>query len=854
MKKGIDRVRFANGFELVYQRSTAAPVVALDLWVKAGGADETSAQAGLAHVVEHMLFKGTARRPPGSMAREVENLGGEINAFTSFDYTVYTMAVASRYAAEGMDLLHDAASGSLFDPDELKREQLVILEEIKRSRDLPHQFLSRLLFSSAYRVHPYKNPVIGDAKSVAGFTRDDCLAFVGKWYRASNMALVCVGDRPFEEIRRLAETTFGKLKAAPLPKKQRRPAEPPRTKLKTAMSGRNTTEVYFDLAFGAPDAGHEDIAALDLLSTIMGHGDSSRLYERIKLKENLVRSISAGVYVPADPGLFYIGAVASSEDFPEALRAVADEIRTIREKPVREAELAKAREMVEADFIFHRETAQSRAQKLGYCHIVLNDPDHEDRYLAKLENLRTGDITGAARRYLDPSGAVLALIHPKGEKPPVTVGEASKILKSANGRRTVPVPAAGRKEGPVRMILPNGARLLVDTNRAAPIVSMRAAFPGGSRLDPARTPGLFHFLGETLPRGTANRTVYEIADETDRIGGHLEGFSGRNSFGIVSSFLSKHLERALDLACDVLANPVFDPGEVEKAREDTLAAIARREDNPAGAAFRVFEKKLYGSHPYGNDVLGTEASVQSITPDRLSRLYQTAADPAGFAIALSGDVDPSEVYGILKERLSFPHKPGKPMREPEKPGLPGKAGITRRDSRFEQTHIVLGFLGTTVKTQDRLALRIANAMLAGQGGRLFTRLRDELALAYSVSSVNIEGLDRGYIAGYIATSPERADEAFRGLFDIMTGLAHDFSDEEAEKAKKKLAGGYEISLQENEFRASQMALDEVYGLDWRDYRKVADKILAVKPSAVRKAAAGYLDPGNWAAVIAGPGK
>lgn len=854
MNKEMHSVRFENGFELIYQRSTAAPVVALDLWVKAGSADETRDEAGLAHVVEHMLFKGTKKRPPGAMAREVENLGGEINAFTSFDYTVYTIAMASRYAAEAIDLLYDAAMGSLFDPEELKREQLVILEEIKRSRDIPQQFLSRLLFSNAYRVHPYKNPVIGDAKSVSSFTRANLVDFTAKWYRASNMALVAVGDRPFEEIKRLAQATFGKLKAAPEPTRAKRPAEPPRAKMRTAFAGRNTTEVYFDLAFAAPDAAHDDIAALDLLSTILGHGDSSRLYQRIKLRDNLVRSISAGVYVPADPGLFYIGAVVSSEDFPEALKAVAAEIRTLRETPVREDELAKAREMVEADFIFHRETAQSRAQKLGYCHVVLNDPDHEDRYLAKLGNLRTGQIADAARRYIDPAGAVLALIHPKGEKPPIGVAEASKILKGINGRKLSPAIAKGKKEGPVRMTLPNGARLLIDRNRAAPIVSMRAAFPGGLRLDPPKTPGLFHFLGETLPRGTKNRTVYEIADETDRIGGNLEGFSGRNSFGLTASFLSKHLERALDLACDVLANPLFDPDEVEKVREDTLAAIARREDSPAGMAFRAFEKKLYGGHPYGNDILGTVASVKSITPGSLRRLYRSAADPAGFAIALSGDVDPAEVYGIFKERMTLPFRPGKPPAEPASPGLPGMAEIERLESRFEQTHIVLGFLGATLKTADRLALRVANAMLAGQGGRLFTRLRDELALAYSVSSVNIEGLDRGYIAGYIATSPERAEEAFKGLFGIMTGLAADFSDEEAEKAKRKLAGGYEISLQENEFRASQMALDEVYGLDWKDYRKTADKILAVKPSEVKRAAEKYLDPKNWAAVISGPGK
>ena len=335
--------RFRNGFELLYQQSTAAPVVALDLWVRAGSADEKPDQAGMAHVVEHMMFKGTARRPPGQVAREVENIGGEINAFTSFDYTVYTMVVAGRYAALGVDILHDALTASAFDPGELEREKLVILEEIKRTRDNPQQFLSRLLFSGAYRLHPYRNPVIGTEKSVSGFSRSDLTAFVGHWYRPSNMVLVAVGDRPFEEMKKLASKTFGRLPASGAPDRPPRTRDPARTRTKVSHAARDVTEVHFDLAFGTPDAAHEDVAVLDLLSTILGHGDSSRLYGRIKLKENLVRSISAGVYAPADPGLFYVGATVEPGRFREALGAVSEEISLIRSKPVGEDELDKAR-------------------------------------------------------------------------------------------------------------------------------------------------------------------------------------------------------------------------------------------------------------------------------------------------------------------------------------------------------------------------------------------------------------------------------------------------------------------------------------------------------------------------------
>lgn len=852
MSKHTQKHRFPNGFELVYQRSADAPVVALDLWVRAGSTDETAKEAGIAHTIEHMMFKGTKRRAPGELAREVENLGGEINAFTSFDYTVYTLAVAGRYTAKAFDLLHDALVHSVFDGGELEREKLVILEEIKRSRDLPGQYLSRMLFSTAYTVHPYKNPVIGSEKSVASFTREDLLGFVNRWYRPGNMALVGVGDRPFGEILKLTEKTFGQMGKKPVVRRAARPREGLKTGFTVKMEGRNVTEVYFDLAFRAPGASHPDVPALDLLSTVLGDGESSRLNEKVKLSKNLVRSVSAGVYIPSDPGLFYITGVVEPGRFEEAYTAVAEEIYSLVRNEVAGADLNRAREMVEADFVFQRETAQTRAQKLGYCHVVLNDLDHEVNYLDKLAAVKPRDLKRVAGKYLSPEAGVLCLIHPKGEKAPLGKKAAGSIISSA----AAPLKRGAKKAGngePLRVVLESGARILIERNSSVPIVALRAAFLGGSKCDPSSRGGIFHLMGECLPRGTVSRSVYDIGREVDRLGGHLDGVTGRNSFGLRSEFLSKHLESALDLVADILANPLFDAEEVEKAREDTIAYIKRRDDNPAGAAFRAFERLLYGKHPYGRDIHGTLESVALPKASELSALYRAYANPENFTLALVGDLDPEEVAFWLKEKLRFPKGGGGVHKVCPAPLPPAKPSAKKIPSPFEQSHIVLGFLGASLYDADRLALKVANSMLSGQGGRLFTRLRDELALAYAVTSHSLEGVDRGYVAGYIATSPERAAEARDGLLSEFRKLAGGgFEPEEVEKAKRKLAGGYEMSLQENGYRTSQMALDELYGLDWRSYRGQAAKILKVTPEEVAKAAKKYLGQATFAEVIVGP--
>lgn len=844
---------FPNGFTLVHQRFSAAPVVALDLWVKAGGADEEPHQAGLAHVVEHMMFKGTARRAPGEAAREVENLGGEMNAFTSFDHTVYTITLSSRFAAQGVDILHDALTSSNFDQGELDREKLVILEEIKRTRDMPNQFLSRLLFSTAYRVHPYKNAVIGDERSVSGFSGDSCREFVGRWYVPENMTLVAVGDVDFEELKKLVAGTFGKLSGGRWKGRQPRPVEPGRAEFVFASRGRSVTEVYFDLAFAAPEAAHPDSPVLDLISTVLGDGESSRLNSRVKLDANLVRSVSAGVYIPADPGLFYLGGVVDEAKASEALKLIGEVTFELTTAILAPSELDRARERVEADFLFQLETAQSRAMKLGHACVVLGDINHERHYLERLNAVTPEIFRDTAAKYLKPDGATLCLIHPQGVRSPLTAHGSRKILVDALSPRKFKARAANAPRE-TRYTLPNGARLLIDRNHAAPLAALRVAFDGGTLNEPKGGAGLSHLTAECLPRGTLSRSVFDMAGEIDRLGGTLEGFSGKNSFGLHSEFLAKNLDAALELVCDVLNSPAFDPEEVEKALEDTLAAIRRREDNPAGRAFRAFETLLYGSHPYGRDVLGTLKSVERFKSADLKRFYAARTDPARMVFSVAGDVDPEEVRAQLAARLRLGAPTNGRAAAPAEPVRHTRPKIKRLDSPFEQTHIVLGYLGATVRDKDRLALKVANAMLSGQGGRLFAHLRDERALAYAVTSTSTDGVAPGYLAGYIATSPANAKEALEGLRREIAGLAVGrLDEEEVRKAERKLAGSHEISLQENSVRAAQMCLDELYGLDWLEFKSLAGKILKVSRADVEAVARKYLSTDGWVAALVGPG-
>ncbi|MHB8763043.1 MAG: M16 family metallopeptidase [Deferrisomatales bacterium] len=852
------RFHYPDGFELLFVRNRAAPVLALDLWVRAGSADEAPGEAGLAHLVEHMLFKGTARRGPGVMAREIEGVGGEINAYTSFDQTVYSVVVASRFADLALDVLADAVTHPGFDPDELGREKSVVLEEIRRSRDLPAHQLSRLLFSEMYSVHLYGRPVIGDEETVQGFTREACRGFVRRWYRPRNLTLAVAGDAEAGALARRVGEVFGAGSPRPglAPRRSRRTRvrEPERPGFRAVLQPRDVSEVYFDLAFPGPPASHPQVAALDLLVTLLGQGESSRLQHRVKLDQNLVRAVGAGAYTPRDPGLVYVGGVADASLFPRAYAAICEEVFRLCREPVGLKELERARGSVEADFVFQKETVQGQAQKAGYFHTMLGDVASEERYFDALRRADPDDLRAAARRWLRADRGGLVLIHPKDHGPGLSAAGAADVAARCAGS---PGPRP-RARGPARSAvsrreLPNGARVLVKANPDVPVVAVRAAFLGGLRREPADQAGAFHVLADALVRGTRSRSVFDIAHEIDGLGGQLDGFSGRNSFGLRGEFLSKYLEDGLELFAEVLCHPVFPEDEVDRLRDDALALLRLRRDNPASYAFRLFEESLYGSHPLGRDPLGLPETLARLGAPGLRALFAAAARPENLAVAVAGDVDPDLVHEFFRRALGELSPAGALPPEPAPPRPPSREVRRRETAPIEQAHLVSGFLGASLRDDDRHALRVANALLSGQGGRLFRALRDEQGLAYAVSSVSTEGLDAGYLAGYIATAPDRAGAARSGLLAEFARLASEEpgADEVAE-AQRKLVGTYEIALQENAVQAAQLALDEVYGLGHRGFAAYARDLFAVTPAQVLAAARRYFRPGACVSLTLGP--
>ncbi len=846
--------KLQNGMTVILQRNSAAPVVAFNVWVKVGSTDETDSEAGIAHVIEHMLFKGTTTRPVGRIAQEIEGAGGEINAFTTFDHTVYHIVIASRYAGTALDVLADALQHSTFDPDEYARERLVVLEEILRAEDSPDRQVGNALFGTVFQRHPYGRPVIGYSNIVANYPRDAIYAFYQKWYKPNNMALVVAGDFDPAALRPQIEKVFAGWKEAPLPPRTK-PAEPKQAAYRGTVLAKPVNRTYLQFGWHIPSVKSDDVFALDVLAQILGQGESSRLYQDVKVEKELVQSIYAYAYTPEEPGIFSVGMTLDAEKTQEAARAALAETFRLRHDLVTPFELRKAKTNIESEFVYTRETVEGQARNLGYFQTVIGDLGYQKTYLDKVAQVTLEDVRRVARTYLTAEAMSAALLLPEAE-----TGRATADDLGLTGREayTAVEQAAARTQAPAadgevtRVVLDNGLIVLVKEAYAVPIVSFRLAFLGGLRFETAQTAGLDNFLAGMLTKGTTNRSALEIAREIESIAGGIDGDSGKNTFGVSATVLSKYLDEGLDLFADVVLNPSLPETEVAKRRRDVLAAIKAQEDNPSSYAFKLFNKALFPNHPYGLNVLGTEQSVKALGRRELVDFYSTYAVPNNAVLAVVGDVSTSDIIERIK--AEFGGWPRKAVALPDPaPQAPHGPVVIEETKPKAQAQIVMGNLGTTFDDPDKYALQVMNAVLSGQGGRLFFELRDKESLAYALSSFSSEGLEPGVFGVYIGSAPEKIPAATAGLIRELDKIRTEkISPEELTRAKRYLIGSFEIDLQRGSAVAMNLALNELYGLGYDEYRRYGSKVNAVTVDDVLRVAQKYIHPDRFTRVLVRP--
>ncbi|HTO13061.1 MAG TPA: pitrilysin family protein [Candidatus Binatia bacterium] len=405
-----------NGVVLITQEHRAADVVSLQMWMRVGGRDEAPDELGLSHYLEHMLFKGTPTRPPGSIDREIEGMGGSSNAFTSYDYTHFDVVVPAAHVKAGLELLADIGVNAAFVPAELEAEKKVVFEEMNLTEDDPEKFLGRRLSEVAYRGHPYGRPILGTRELIRALNRERLNAYYKKQYVPQNMTLVVIGPLTAAQVRPLAEATFGRLAGPPAPKR----STPPLPSLEGGRRDdvpRPEQQAYLGLAWyaAATKVASEDIPAVDLLTSILGDGPSSRLNQTVREQKKLVHSIEAAYVTREQSGTVSITARLDAKNLDAAEAAIMEVVRKVRTEGVTEAERQRVIVTAESSYAFDIETAEGLARSYGQAETTWT-LDNELAYLGRLRGITAAQIQAAARKYLGDNDMTRVRFLPKGAK------------------------------------------------------------------------------------------------------------------------------------------------------------------------------------------------------------------------------------------------------------------------------------------------------------------------------------------------------------------------------------------------------------------------------------------------------
>lgn len=845
-----------SGLSLLVEPRHVAPVVAIQVWVRVGSGDETDAQAGLAHVHEHMLFKGTERRGVGEIARSIESIGGSINAWTSFDQTVYHVVVPSRFAAEGLDILLDAVSASAFDAEELERELEVIQEEIRQGEDQPTRVLSQAVFRTAFGTHPYGRPVIGSSESVASFERSDVVAFFERWYRPENMALVVVGDIDEATVSGAVEDAFG-TRASGSAERPERPAEPPQESLRITTHQRDIQDSYLTLAFRAPELSHEDTPALELLTMLLGQGEASLLFERIQRDAGIAQDTYAYLYTPAEPGLLLLGArvpgAAGDDALGAAVAAMLGVVEDVRREELPSASLRRALTLLESDAIYQRQTVQGIAHRLGYFFSVAGGTAFEERFLELARDVTPARLRDVAERYLRPEALTVGLMVPETGPAPSDEQVADWVARGFAPEVPDELELVADAHGVIRHTFASGMTLLIQPDDTAPLFAMRAAVLAGSLAENEATLGTGNLVAHLLTLGTARRDAPTLARELDEIAASMAGVSGRNTVGLRMTALERDFDAAMDLFADALLSSTFPDAELSRIRRDVLADIAAQDDDVAGATFRAFAEAAFGAHPYGRSILGEATNVAALGRDDLLSWYRTYVQPSRMVIAVVGDVDPRRVVEAVATHIEREGDDAAPLEIPAAPGPRTERHEETRLRERQQAHVVVGFVTDRLYGEDRFALDVMAALLSGQGGRLFGELRERQSLAYSVSAFSGCGLAGGTFSFYIGTSPAKVEQALAGIEAEVARLRESApSAAELERAKRLLIGRRDIALQRQSARAGYMVFDELYGAGYDATFRHASAIEAVSAEEVQRVAQRYLGDASAIVVVSRP--
>lgn len=829
------RLVLDNGLVVLLKEDRSAPLVAIQYWVGAGSIHEgPQLGGGLSHYLEHMIFKGTATRGPARISQEIADAGGEINAYTSTDRTVFHATLPADRWQVGLEVLTDAVFRPAFPEDEWEREREVILREYDMGEDDPGRVLGRLTWETAFRVHPYRVPIIGWRDVLVTMNRNDLVAYHRRHYSPDNMILAVTGDIPADEM----ETAVRRL-LEPVPRTAREPAvipaEPPQLAERMARKTGPYEVARLAWVFHTTDLANPDTPALDVLASAVGSGRSSPLVKRLREEGQIVLDVDAWSYTPKDPGLFGIGAEYEPDRESEVVAALREEVARWQTEPFDAARIEQARREVLVGAIQELSTMSGQAGAMASGEFYAGDPRHTETYLKQVSQVTPDDLRRVARQYLRPENGSWAILAP------------AKTVSAAPDR------AAASDFDVQAFTLSSGLRVIVRDDPRLPIAYVSAVLGGGLLAESVGQAGISQLAADLLTRGTTRHTAAELAERLEAHAVSLSSFSGRNSYGLSAAGLADDLPLMLETVAECLLDSAFPDDELEKQRALQLAAIRREWERPMTHAHQMVRETFFPGHPYRYSPLGETGTVATLTREAVQAHHRKLIGASNLVLAVFGDVRAAAVRELAETHFSALTANNAPT-WPPLPSAPTEPVRLEKRLPFKQTVLVRAWPGIAIGDPREDAISVLMDALSGLSSELFISVRDQRGLAYYTGATQFSGPVGGLFIIYAGTTAEGLPEVEAQIDVQAARLARDGTEpDEFARAIEQLLAEQARAWQNNAGLAQQCALDELLGLGWRHALETPERLKRLEAPAVRSAAESIFAAGAGVTAVVLPG-
>lgn len=878
---GIKEYRMHNGLKVLLKPDSSNPSFSWQVWYKVGSRNENLNYTGIAHYLEHIMFKGTEQFDKGEISQAIQLRGGIFNAFTGDDYTAYFENFSPENLELAIKIEADRMRNAKIDHDEVELERSVIVSELEGGRNNPMSILYENLKSLAYATHTYKNPVIGWRDDLDNINAKKIKEFYDTFYHPNNAVAILVGNFDEALALELIEKYFSQYQASEtaLPKV---PQESKQKGLKEITIYNEGNSKILAMAFHIPEFIHEDSPAIELISDIVFSGLSSRLYPKL-VDSGLATNVSGVSESSIDPGIFRIFVVLNPEaDINQVEKIIDNELDAIKENlSEEEVLLAKAKE--KSSFIYQRDGAYDEGMQIGYFEALSADWTLYTRWLDNINAVSVADVQNVAKKYFVKANKTVARLLP--EKAPeqlsndVQFDQFEKVEANYGAGVADPIDPAkfkkllqlteaqyskGKTFPQLKLDFENlssdNLKFYFREDSSLPLVYANFAFYAGNASE--KKPGLAYIVSEMLERGSSKYDKFERSKLLDLYGADLDFTTNSEYAKIHMSTVSDNLDKVLDVLLDNLQKPNFDKDELEKLKELVIARLKVEDDSPQKIANRQITQLLYPSkHPYYIPSVDERIkAIETINIDDVKKFYQEHYNKENLYVSIVGDIKKAKAQEIVSSMFAdlnkdFKSKNIRPEIEVVNNKKTGHEDVLKPDKT--QSEIVIAHTGEVDRShKDFYPLYVANFALGGSAlsSRLGTVVRDDNGLVYNVRSSFNAGIGAGMYKIILGCNPKNVAKAIKITKETIDQFVQlGISELELKMTKSFMTGSLPVrNLSSMEDIAETLLQMLIYDLGENYIENYNENMSSISKKQVDAAAKTYIKTDDFSSVVVGP--